>query len=136
VSVKGMLKQRASVRRLQETDQDGAPVYSWIEVVNNVPCMADTFYARAFSRLGQRGGYRNQGVVKEAQRIAGRSGLMSLPLGTDVKPGDRVVITSFTGDTYGTFETNADLQFILDRSGRPHHLEVGISEVARPLGRM
>lgn len=136
MSVKGMLKQRASVRRLQETDQDGAPIYTWIEVTDNVPCLADTFYAHAFSRLGQRGGYKNQGVVTQAQRPAGRSGLLVLPLGVDVKPGDRVVITSANGSIYGTFETSADQQDVLDRLGKPHHTEVGISEVARPLGRM
>lgn len=130
MTLRNMLQQTATIKRLRETDVDGAPIYDWVDVADNVPCFADTYYARGFRR------WDNPNFVPEAQRADARRGQLDTPLGYDIRSGDRVVVSSKKGVLFGTFEVGGDVSTLTDRQGNPHHLEMGITEVSQPLGRM
>lgn len=124
------LKQYAEIKRLEEADVDGAPVYTWLDIADHVPCMTDTFYQRGYRQPN------DPNFVPESERPSPRTGAAFFLKDAPVLPGDRLVVTTQKGVPFGTFEVGTDYQLILDRIGNVHHLEVGVSEVAQPLGRM
>lgn len=123
MSLRSLLVHRAEVLRLATTNVDGAATYDW-DSLGVVPCRVDL----SFIRSG-----KDPVWTPEAGRPADRTGVAFFAAGADVLPGDRIFMVA--GGVEGTFELQGTLDFVQDRRGRTHHLECGVIEVAKPLGR-
>jgi len=121
VSLKSLLIHRATLLRLDATDLDGVADYGWVEIGTEVRCRADL----SFMRRG-----KDAGWVAEAGRSNDRAGVLFLGPDVDVRPGDRVRVTSARGRLIGTFELDGAFDTVDDRLGEIHHVEAGITEVA------
>lgn len=123
MSFRALLRQRCTIKRLNQTDVDGAPAYNWTTVKENVRCFVDLSY--------QRPG-KDPGWSPEAGRPADRAGVLFMLPTEPLKPGDRIVVTR--GEPRGTFEVLGALDTVPQASrGRVHHIEVGIEEVAQAI---
>lgn len=127
MSFGSLLSHRGVLKRLVETDVDGAPVYDWVSVKTGVRCFVDL----SFMRRG-----KDPGWSPEAGRVADRTGVLFCKPDLPIKPGDRIVVKTKAGREIGTFSVEGALDHVPGRHGEIHHIEVGVSEVATALGRM
>jgi len=122
MSYKSLLVHRCDVLRLDPTNEDGAARYSYVKVASDVRCRLDL----SFLRPG-----RDQGWTPEAGRATDRSGVAFFLTGTNILPGDRIKMRK--GPT-GLFLLEGTLDEVQDGT-KFHHLEVGVTEVAKALGK-
>lgn len=123
MSYDSMLAHVIEILRLKLSDNDGALAEDYEVIHTAVPARLDLNFLR-------RG--RDQGNVLASGRATDRNGVLFLLPGVDILPSDRIRVTK--GPT-GTFEVEGSVDPVQDRWGETHHLEVGIREVAKPLGR-
>jgi hypothetical protein len=122
VSLRGLLVHRADILRLEVANVAGAPDVSWKTVAKDVRLRMDL----NFLRPG-----KDSGWVPEAGRSPDRSGVAFFLTSADVRSGDRIKMTK--GPT-GTFLVDGAVDDPTDRTGEPHHIECGVTEVAKALG--
>jgi hypothetical protein len=122
VSFKGLLVHRCDVYRLDPQNVDGAASYSYAKVASDVRCRVDLSFLRAG---------KDQGWTPEAGRSSDRTGVAFFLTGANILPGDRILMKK--GPT-GTFLLEGTLDEVQDGL-KTHHLEVGVTEVAKALGR-
>jgi hypothetical protein len=108
--------------RLDPTNVDGVASYTYTKVASGVRCRVDLSFLRAG---------KDQGWTPEAGRASDRTGVAFFESGVNILPGDRIVMTK--GPT-GTFLLEGSLDEVQDGL-KTHHLEVGVTEVAKALGR-
>jgi hypothetical protein len=114
VTIRGVLRHRAIVKRPSTTIVDGESVIIWAAVTTDLPCLLDVGTASMPEPT----------YTAEQQRTLDRSGtLFTLPT-SDVKPGDRVVLTR--GQS-GTFLVKPDPATVSTLTG-PHHREFRVEE--------
>lgn len=119
MSYNALLVHRVTVKRLTETEVDGASTYDWHNVEVNERCRVDLNF--------QRHGKDPMQWTPEAGRATDKTGVAFFLPTANIRPGDRIVVT--LGPT-GTFLVEGAFEEILGRHGRVHHYEVGIKEVA------
>ncbi len=116
MSYGGMLKQRCTVKFLQEGFVNGVPTSVWVERATGVKCFLDL----NFIRKG-----KDPMWTPEAGRPSDRTGVLFVAGSAVVKSGDRIVMTKGPA---GTFQVEG----AVDEAWRPtsrHHLELGVTEV-------
>lgn len=125
MSFRTLMTHRAELKRLSESDVDGAPSYQWHVVKKNIRCYLDLTYLRAG---------KDPVWTPEAGRATDRTGVFFCLPDAGIVPGDRVVVF-FKNTVLGTFQIDGAFDTVIGTRGRPHHLEAGVKEVAAPLGR-
>lgn len=127
MSFGSLMAHRCTIKRLNQTDVDGAPVYTWTVIKVGVKCYLDLTYLR-------RG--KDPSWSPEAGRATDRTGVFFCGPKEPLKPGDRVEVRVRTSnEKLGTFLIEGAADLVMGNRGRPHHIEVGVTEVAAPLGR-
>lgn len=112
-----LLKQRCTVQRLSDVQFDGLISTQWTQVAD-LRCFLDLSYIRSG---------KDPVWTPDSGRAQNRSGVLFLPPGANVEPGDRIVMTKGPS---GTFV----VQSALDEAWTPrklHHLECYVTEVDR-----
>lgn len=107
-----MLFEQCSVLRFEQIgSEDGTPIQGTSIIESKVPCRIDTH------RSG--GLRRNDFVVRNKQTFASREyALAFLPVGVQIKPGDRMVITH--GPRFGTLFQVITAEMVSNAFGADH----------------
>lgn len=121
MSFDALLVHRCNLMRLAESNQDGIASYTWSTIKRSIPLRIDL----SFQRRG-----KDPDWISEAGRPTDRTGVAFFGPGLDVRPGDRIVMTH--GPT-GRFELQGSRDYVPDRYGDVHHIEIGVQEVAQAI---
>lgn len=121
MSIRALLRHRADVYRLTESQVDGMPTATWRLVAAAVPCFVDLNFIR-------RG--KDPTWTPESGRATDRSGVAFTMDTADVRSGDRLKISKGPA---GTFQVEG----AVDEAWKPerlHHMEFGVVEVPSHIG--
>lgn len=114
MSIRSVLRHRATVRRSTTTIVGGVPTTTWATLTEALPCLLDVGTASLPEPT----------YTAQQQQAYDRAGtLFTLPT-ADVKPGDRVVLTRGAA---GTFLVKPDPAGVATLTG-PHHREYRVEE--------
>ena len=112
MSYSSLLKHRVDIYRISVEDANGIPVTSWTKTLVSIPAFVDLNFIR-------RG--KDPVWTQEAGRPQDRSGVLFLPEYTDIRSGDRIIVTR---GPKGSFQVEG----AVDEAWRPenqHHMEIG-----------